>query len=1526
MYNFRNSTFSHVSIATSATMSGLDDDALDYEVDDSQSSHGGRSRSPSGSRAGSSGPGSGSESSQHSGNNSPRSSSPDSRIDSRRRSPTPPRRRSPPRRSRSTERRAPREQPAKRRCPSPPVSRSPRGQDLGRLSVEDLRAYVKRDIALQMENLSSPLDQRKLLAAIRVDIKAKGLADAAVPNSYQDEENGQHLCGCPCKYCIALESTLSADQRTFVWKVRGLRNWLPLDAVRPDTLMLPGSIPDVGLQGIPFAFCGSKSTLRDLKKAFDKGIFLDSRIHSGASVNTAPHLSSRWVGGSRPDVPLKVVDAVPRPASRVRQAPPARIDGLVDEVAVISEGATFWKRLQIKENTEEAKKVTYTASESSLKVMEDLLSIPKPSLDKTVRKYVKDFATLPTHQFNMFRTPLLPGKFSSVAKVDSSAQARENALAAVGTSFNYSLLGAVKLSESVIPLDGLIPELQIRLAALDGMRPPVYIAPYEHDDEELAKMDEGQQLFMDPGPRDDAEQHWLRTKGEDWLGTTGILEDIYRKKTMDPDTQQADPVPREDYLEVCWRLVTLMEFAKSAKAFNDDMDDLVGRVVGASTRLVSHLKSLQETFSSLLYPSLGLTAATLQFQRMTFFKNMLSPDFKEFVRDKAAREPPLSDGSNKPIMHYLLNDMRGITNEFTEFMSKKPKDREIWLKKVTEPKRDQAKKDHGKGGGSGNGGGGNAGRSRLRSPSDFIKKDRGRGGGGRANNGGGNGSGRSRNNNGGGGGGGRAKKKKRQRSPSEESPDRGRDTKRSRRRSRSRERSRDRDDARDDRRDKGRSSGNGGRNNNDKGGSGGGGGGYRKKKKGGKKDKDRGESFLSFSSFSLPREFSGTPEKINASFFPRSEIAAFVTKLGFDVNKLETIASFPEGGRTQKCVEAWELITRSKWVLNTIGLGITWSWKVSPPDKFRRSRKGDLGDVKVLQDELAALLKKRAVVTREELPSPSDQTFVASYFAVPKKVKGKFRPICNLKPLNKFIANSKFKMESVKSVRKWIVRDSHMISLDLSDAYLSLAVARDRWRWLGFEFEDIEYFYCCLCFGLNAGPRLFTKVLKKVIQFFRSTLLTWVTFYLDDLLAQNRDPLKLVWQGEAMILILHLLGFRVNFEKSDLVPSQRVTYLGFEFDSVEMTVSLPMAKVEKIGALVRKVVDAGSLSVKELQCLMGSLESTRPAVRVAPLHYRRTQALLVTATKKKWPTKKILVISELVKKELMWWSQSLPSCRSSPMRDPPADISIWSDAATSEGCGWGGHSSLGDTVQGVWSEKERELHINVLETMGAVNVVEALLPRDTTAAHFIDNTTAVAYVRNHGGTKSKGSCAQALEYWDIVLERNSWVIPSHIAGKDNVMADFFSRHTIAHHEFGLTYQVFQLVSRTFFLPEFDLFASSKMHVTRKWASYCWTSDATAGDAFLMKTWPNRSYIFPPLPLLNEVVARLMKQEDLDFILLAPASSHNPPMWFPLLMDLVTEKPLVLGRFSEVCRLDTGKPPEIPGTLAAFARFRSSKKY
>ena len=143
--------------------------------------------------------------------------------------------------------------------------------------------------------------------------------------------------------------------------------------------------------------------------------------------------------------------------------------------------------------------------------MERLLSLGKHSLDKRVKKFVKESSTMPSHQFNRFRTPFLPKTFESCAKMDAPAQARENALTAVRTSFNYALMGGVRVSESVVQLDDLVPDLQLRMATLDGLQAPVYISPAEDRESIIKHMDPGQQPFADP-----------------WRGTAGPLVAVPR--------------------------------------------------------------------------------------------------------------------------------------------------------------------------------------------------------------------------------------------------------------------------------------------------------------------------------------------------------------------------------------------------------------------------------------------------------------------------------------------------------------------------------------------------------------------------------------------------------------------------------------------------------------------------------------------------------------------------------------------------------------------------------------------------------------------------------------------------------------------------------------------------------------------------------------------------------------------------------------------------------------------------------------
>ena len=105
-------------------------------------------------------------------------------------------------------------------------------------------------------------------------------------------------------------------------------------------------------------------------------------------------------------------------------------------------------------------------------------------------------------------------------------------------------------------------------------------------------------------------------------------------------------------------------------------------------------------------------------------------------------------------------------------------------------------------------------------------------------------------------------------------------------------------------------------------------------------------------------------------------------------------------------------------------------------------------------------------------------------------------------------------------------------------------------------------------FGLGPSARVFTKVLRAAILFLRNEFGIEICGYIDDHLIQA-DVIGLSYQHtEIAILTFHCLGFAVNFPKSVLTPTQQLPHLGFLWDTVEETVTLPAEKVEGIVALV----------------------------------------------------------------------------------------------------------------------------------------------------------------------------------------------------------------------------------------------------------------------------------------------------------------------------------------------------------------------
>ncbi|XP_033634203.1 uncharacterized protein LOC117295606 [Asterias rubens] len=106
----------------------------------------------------------------------------------------------------------------------------------------------------------------------------------------------------------------------------------------------------------------------------------------------------------------------------------------------------------------------------------------------------------------------------------------------------------------------------------------------------------------------------------------------------------------------------------------------------------------------------------------------------------------------------------------------------------------------------------------------------------------------------------------------------------------------------------------------------------------------------------------------------------------------------------------------------------------------------DLAKRRSLEGEINALLLKGAV---RIVPRSGTQTgFMSTFFLTPKKEAGVWRPILNLKPLNKFIRPKRFRMETLRTILSSIVPPAWAASIDLKDAYLHVPVRPEHHKFL----------------------------------------------------------------------------------------------------------------------------------------------------------------------------------------------------------------------------------------------------------------------------------------------------------------------------------------------------------------------------------------------------------------------------------------------------------------------------------------------
>ena len=382
---------------------------------------------------------------------------------------------------------------------------------------------------------------------------------------------------------------------------------------------------------------------------------------------------------------------------------------------------------------------------------------------------------------------------------------------------------------------------------------------------------------------------------------------------------------------------------------------------------------------------------------------------------------------------------------------------------------------------------------------------------------------------------------------------------------------------------------------------------------------------------------------------------------------------------------------------------------------------------KALEAQVRSLLEKGAIELAP-LPSPA---YYSRLFVV-MKASGSWRPVIDLSLLNLKVQKTSFKMETLQSVLLSVWPGFWMMSLDLKDAYLQVPMHPESSKFLRFVACGKVYQFKVLCFGLSTAPQVFIRVMALVSAFLHHSGIR-LRRYLDDWLIQASSREQVLLALDAVLQLCSSLGIVVNWDKSHLVPTQRMVYLGVLLDSVSFRASPALKRVEKLLSIGDAFLSCERQPVSSWLELLGVLSSMIQLVPGGRLRMRSLQLVL----RRSWDQvdqSTLVRWTQEVRVDLEWWLYREHMELGVSLDQVSPQLDLWSDASD---VGWGAH--LGDDfASGLWSPADLEMSINARELLAIERSLEFFAPllQNSSVAVFADNSTAIAYLRNQGGTRS----------------------------------------------------------------------------------------------------------------------------------------------------------------------------------------------
>ncbi|KAM9985694.1 hypothetical protein ACTFIZ_012356 [Dictyostelium cf. discoideum] len=438
----------------------------------------------------------------------------------------------------------------------------------------------------------------------------------------------------------------------------------------------------------------------------------------------------------------------------------------------------------------------------------------------------------------------------------------------------------------------------------------------------------------------------------------------------------------------------------------------------------------------------------------------------------------------------------------------------------------------------------------------------------------------------------------------------------------------------------------------------------------------------------------------------------------------EQEVNLPVGGRLFHHKQVWKELGLPNFcqeVVNGLKVHLLPTFKPMPnpiPISIPEGPKSDC-----ITKEVQDLLADDAI--EQVLPNRySKRVFYSNVFTVPKPGTNLHRPVLDLKRLNTYINNQSFKMEGIKNLPSMVKQGYYMVKLDIKKAYLHVLVDpqyRDLFR---FVWQGAHYRWKTIPFGLSTAPRIFTMLLRPVLRMLRDINVS-VIAYLDDLLIVGSTKEECLSNLKKTMELLVKLGFKLNLEKSVLEPTQSITFLGLQIDSLSMKLLVPKEKKKSVIKEIRNFLKLDCCSPRKLAGLKGKLIALKDAVIPFRLYTRRTNKFhsqCLTLANGYWDQS--FPIPQEVKLEISHWLTVLNQWNGKEISlFPSYDYVLTTDASES---GAGATLKKGNKVIKTWSfqwsSTQSKMSSNRREMLALLMAYQALWWSDTRTISSVRTT------------------------------------------------------------------------------------------------------------------------------------------------------------------------------------------------------------